>query len=866
LRSPLSALCIVCLLLFAASWTAGACLSGPRLDAVAVPGSPSTALSSEWPKFRHDLSNSGVTDSPVSASPHLVWQKDLGGMVTSSASIVNGILYVGVWETSGVPGKLVARNLTTGSPVWTYIAGANGIPSSPAVDGGIVYFGTRNDNIVALDALSGAEKWNISTGGAVYSSPAVVGGTAFVACLDGKVYARDAVNGGKKWETGLFASSESSPAAASGKVYLGDESGYVYALYQSNGSTAWTYDTKGGYISSSPAYDGTNIYITNSKQMIVYALNANSGGKAWSKNISGGLAVTAVKASAAVHNGKVFVGTKSGTMWALNSTDGSIAWSKPGFTSISSSATVSDGRVVFGAEDGFIYVLNETDGSVFWKYETKAVMVSSPTVYNGYIVTGGNDHVLYALGIDATPPTVQTTAPKSGATAVPVDADIWIQFSEEMKTGSLIGAVTINPPVSFNLTWDPAKTTVTLARNETLKPNTQYTVKVLGTVTDAGGNPMGGDYQFQFTTQDVVPPKVLSTKPADKEENVSKSTTVRVQFSKRMHHNSTESAFSTSPVVPGTYTWDLSDMNLTFTPSKSLDGDRWYTVTISGNAQDYIGNKMSAQYKFSFHTFDDVGPTVVSTSPKNAETNVKVATPILITFSEAPDATSAKDGFSISPGITISSKTVSGSTLTVSHTGLQGDTKYTVMVTGVKDPKGNPGTAHSFWFRTTDATAPYVKSYTPASSATGVKVGTVITIVFSEEMDKASVESAVTIYPAVGFMTKWDNASPTLTIIPGAILTECTKYIVNISTGAKDISGNALVTRFSLGFTTEGQCANGHVDNGENPIVALVFKYWWLMLLIFIIIMVIAVAIPSRRTLQAYYGLDDEDLKKGKQR
>jgi outer membrane protein assembly factor BamB len=63
--------------------------------------------------------------------------------------------------------------------------------SSPAVAGGVVYAGSADGNLYALDAATGARLWSAATGGSVYASPAVTNGTVYVGSTDGNVYAYD---------------------------------------------------------------------------------------------------------------------------------------------------------------------------------------------------------------------------------------------------------------------------------------------------------------------------------------------------------------------------------------------------------------------------------------------------------------------------------------------------------------------------------------------------------------------------------------------------------------------------------------------------------------------------------------------------
>jgi len=58
---------------------------------------------------------------------------------------------------------------TTGAFVWSYDIG--GTDSSPAVANGVVYIGSRNQYVFAVNADTGAPVWSYETNGEVESSP-----------------------------------------------------------------------------------------------------------------------------------------------------------------------------------------------------------------------------------------------------------------------------------------------------------------------------------------------------------------------------------------------------------------------------------------------------------------------------------------------------------------------------------------------------------------------------------------------------------------------------------------------------------------------------------------------------------------------
>ena len=71
---------------------------------------------------------------------------------------------------------------------WSYTTGFY-VESSPAVANGVVYVGSDDDNVYALNARTGAKLWSYATGSAVDSSPAVASGMIYVGSGDDKVYA-----------------------------------------------------------------------------------------------------------------------------------------------------------------------------------------------------------------------------------------------------------------------------------------------------------------------------------------------------------------------------------------------------------------------------------------------------------------------------------------------------------------------------------------------------------------------------------------------------------------------------------------------------------------------------------------------------
>ena len=202
------------------------------------------------------------------------WTYPPEGTVFSSPAVAGGVVYFGC-----SCGYLYALDAATGAKKWAYSTGGSQVNDSPAVVGGVVYFSSGEDHTLhALDAATGKKKWAYQTRGPIgNSSPAVVGGVVYFGSWDGNVYALDAATGAKKWAYPIGHYVDSPPAVADGVVYIGSDNGNVYALDALSGTKKWTYHT-GDVVYSSPAVAGGVVYV-GSDDGNVYALDAATGAK-----------------------------------------------------------------------------------------------------------------------------------------------------------------------------------------------------------------------------------------------------------------------------------------------------------------------------------------------------------------------------------------------------------------------------------------------------------------------------------------------------------------------------------------------------------------------------------------------------------
>jgi outer membrane protein assembly factor BamB len=263
-----------------------------------------------------------------------LWTYTTGGPVDDSPAVANGVVYVGsdnlyalnattgkkLWSypTFGGPPAVVngvvyigpaALNAATGEKLWSYPT----IGGSPAVANGVVYFdGFDNvSTLYALNASTGSLLWRFFTNPEdSFRSPAVSNGVVYVGTGEDGVYAVDATT--LLWDYVFGATVDSTPAIAHGVVYVGTDINLL-ALNASTGAKLWSYNT-GFFDAGSPAVANGVVYI-GSADGNVYALNANTGGELWSYDT--GTQITSLGgsiSSPAVVDGVVYIhaGDQSG--------------------------------------------------------------------------------------------------------------------------------------------------------------------------------------------------------------------------------------------------------------------------------------------------------------------------------------------------------------------------------------------------------------------------------------------------------------------------------------------------------------------------------------------------------------------------
>jgi len=197
----------------------------------------------------------------------VAWKREMGGPVRSSVAVGDNMLYFGCED-----GSVVAYDIR-GEMKWRQRA-RRSVTSTPYLDtnDGILFVGSMDWNVYALDARSGWVVFRTRTGGPIVSSPTMANGVVFIGSADKHMYGLDARNGRELWKYQTDGQVTSSPAYYNGAVYFGSIDHYVYSLDAETGELRWRFKT-GGPVPSSPTVEGDVVYIGSTDRK-VYAIPA----------------------------------------------------------------------------------------------------------------------------------------------------------------------------------------------------------------------------------------------------------------------------------------------------------------------------------------------------------------------------------------------------------------------------------------------------------------------------------------------------------------------------------------------------------------------------------------------------------------
>lgn len=238
-----------------------------------------------------------------------LWRFQAKDSIDASGTLADGLLYFGSAEAK----TFYALDAATGALKWEVQTELE--PSYvPAVSEGVVVtptesIGTDQSIIYAFEAATGKEIWRFETRDEG-NSPAILDNKVIVAGGDFFLYALDLKTGREVWKAEVEAKfgPRNMPALAFGDVFLVDRVGNMYRFDGNSGRRKWfisTDETVGTFDQSSPVIAGKTLFI-GSGSGDLYAVDVDAGKIVWHDAVQG------IVLSGAADSERFYFGVKFG--------------------------------------------------------------------------------------------------------------------------------------------------------------------------------------------------------------------------------------------------------------------------------------------------------------------------------------------------------------------------------------------------------------------------------------------------------------------------------------------------------------------------------------------------------------------------
>ncbi len=302
--------------------------------------------------------------------------------------------------------------------------------SGPTVQDGIIYVGSRDGRVVAMNSSSQGVLWSYAlttttSGGLscsetsvpilIYTTPMVDGDLTYIGTYGGQVLALSALARSQdltfpqqrygEWRWNCPIGNAKSNAIVAGLVLSGDalyvasSNGRVYSLDKGSGDENWNREdipVLAEKLWTSPVIRGNALYISTLDGHI-YALSAQTGKLLdWSFEAEAGFA-----SPPASYEDALFVGSFDRYLYAVEIGSVEPMWKfpeqEPAGNWFWASPITSDGIVYAGCLDGKVYAIEAETGEGVWEFDTGSPVVCSPILIDNLLIVANEAGDVYII-------------------------------------------------------------------------------------------------------------------------------------------------------------------------------------------------------------------------------------------------------------------------------------------------------------------------------------------------------------------------------------------------------------------------------------------------------------------------------------
>ena len=347
-------------------------------------------------------------------------------IVVVAVSILSGCTLPG-------PNRATGEDLQATTVGWKKKFDGSG--SSPVIADGVLYLGSADGAVYALDSKTGETKWRFQTGenlSPTTSRPNVITTPRGSSMADQMTAGMKAAE--KQWGEGIRRV-DMTPAVANGTVYVGSGDRSFYAIDAATGKKKWSYVAGPGMVSSN--YTGYPVPTAVLKNGIVYfvtedglhALDAITGKRKWLFETLQEISVKKMNmgrkrtpSEPVMGDGVIFLtawpfallndASRKGFLYAVDPESGKAKWVTSVDGTFISAPTTAKGLVFFTVKEEpqdnpsplnrvKLYAINAADGQVKWKFDVESWHGTSQLLIAAGTIYFSNNKSLLALEMEA---------------------------------------------------------------------------------------------------------------------------------------------------------------------------------------------------------------------------------------------------------------------------------------------------------------------------------------------------------------------------------------------------------------------------------------------------------------------------------
>lgn len=348
-------------------------------------------IAADWPVSRGNSAATGVASAKFAGELKVAWEFPTKNAIEGTPAIVNGIVYIGSTDK-----HVYAVDLVTGKQVWKTLLGSP-IKASVGVHKGRLYVGDVDAKFHCLDTKDGKKLWTFEAEQEIVSGCNFHGDRILFGSNDGRLYC---LNSDKSlaWNFGIDQPINGSPSVANDLTFVAGCDEVLHIVDLKTGRETGKLGI-GGPAGSTAAFDRDTIYVgTMSNQVLAIDVkNPKEPKELWryeAKNRQ-----QPYYSSAALSDSLVVIGSRDKRLHAIDRQTGTEKWTIPTDGMIDGNPVIVGDTVYFGTldNDGWLYCADLKSGKIKQKVVLDSTPTGSPAVAENRLLIGTEKGTLYCL-------------------------------------------------------------------------------------------------------------------------------------------------------------------------------------------------------------------------------------------------------------------------------------------------------------------------------------------------------------------------------------------------------------------------------------------------------------------------------------